>query len=215
VSRRAGLVVCLLVIPAAAFAQPHRGSIEVGGGIVWTGGYDAGSAAANETRNPSTGSTPLTLFLTSSRMLGAIGVDARAGVYVARRVLVEGTFAFSRPVLRAHLSGDFEGAIETDADTNVSTYIFGAAVTYGFGDGRVVPFASAGAGRIRQVPEGGDVLTGVEAHAAGGVTYALTHGRHPLGIRGEIAVSSRSRSVAFEQKHRVVPGASAGLTWRF
>jgi hypothetical protein len=204
-----------LALPALAEAQPHRGSIEVGGGIVWTGGYNAGSASANETRNPSTGSTPLTLFLTSSRMLGTSGVDARAGIYVARRVLLEGTFAFSRPVLRAHLSGDFEGAVETDADTSVATYIFGGALTYHFGDGRFVPFASGGAGGIRQMPEGGDVLTGVEAHAAGGVKYALTDGHHPLGVRGEIAVSSRSRSVAFEQKRRVLPLATAAITWRF
>ena len=34
--------------PYAASATPRAGSIEIGGGVVWTGGYDAGSDAATE-----------------------------------------------------------------------------------------------------------------------------------------------------------------------
>ena len=46
-------IVFVLALPAAASAQPyvgsdtpHRGTVELGGGVVWTRGYDAGSAIA-------------------------------------------------------------------------------------------------------------------------------------------------------------------------
>jgi len=205
----------LAVLPAVASGQPRRGSIEFAGGVVWTGGYSAGSAPANETRNPSGGSTPLTLFQTDSRVLGAIGLDARAGVYLSRRVLVEGLFELRRPVLRTHLSGDFESAASADADVTIASYLFGASLLYDLRAGRAIPFVSGGAGYVREIPEGGDVLTGTEVHAGGGLTYGLTRGHRPLGARLEVQASERSRSVAFDQKRRILASVAAGLTWRF
>jgi len=205
----------LLLVPAVACAQPHRGSIELGGGIGWVGGSAAGSAAANETRNPSTGSTPLTLFQTDSRTLSAATLDVRAGVYITPRLLVSATFQYSRPALRAHLSSDFEGATSIDADTTVSSYTFGATGEYRLSAGGWVPFVSGGAGQLRQVPDGGDVLTAAEIHAGGGIRRALTHGRRPFSIRGEASASFRSRTAGFDQRHHVVPIASAGLMWSF
>jgi hypothetical protein len=204
-------IVLVVLHGTTVYAQ----SFEVGGGFTLAGGYDAGSAGANETRNPSTGSTPLTLFQTSSRVLAATGVDVYAGVYVTRRLLVSARFQYSRPTLRTHLSGDFEGAADTDADTTVSSYLFGGVVEYQFAAGRWTPFVSGGAGQLRDVPDGGDVLTAAEIHAGGGVRRALTHGPHPFGVRGEVVATYRSRGAGFDINHHVVPSASAGLTWRF
>ena len=208
----AGLVLLIALIasrPASAQA------IEVGVALAFTGGYGAGSVAANETRNPSTGSTPLTLFQTDSRVLSAPGVNVHAGMSVTRRLFVFGDFQYSRPRLRTHLSADFEGAPDTNADTTVSSYLFGAGVEYRFTAGTWVPFVSGGAGQVREVPEGGEVLTSVDVHAGGGVRRALTHGRHPLGLRGEVLATFRSRGVGFDSNHHVVPSVSAGVTWRF
>jgi hypothetical protein len=201
--------------PRCALAQPHRGSIELGGAFTWTGGYAAGSAAATETPNPSVSSSPFVLFQTDSRLLAAPGLEVRAGVYVTTQLLVGATLSYSRPTLRTHLSADAEGAAATDADTNVSSYQIGGSAEYQFRAGRWRPFLSGVVGQIRQVPDGGDVLTGIETRAGGGVRYAITHGRHPLAIRGEALAAYRTRSIAFDQKNHVLPIVTAGLTCRF
>jgi outer membrane protein with beta-barrel domain len=212
---RAASVALVLLIALSAVRPASAQSIEVGVTFAFTGGYSAGSAAANETRNPSTGSTPLTLFQTDSRVLSAPGVNVHAGMAVTRRLFVFGDFQYSRPTLRTHLSADFEGAPDTSADTTVSSYLFGGGVEYRFAAGRWVPFASGGAGQVREVPEGGDVLTAVDVHAGGGVRRALTYGRHPLGFQSEVLATFRSRGVGFDSSHHVLPSVSAGITWRF
>lgn len=208
---RPAVILLVLLIPRLAYAQ----RFEVGGAFAFTGGYGAGSAAAKETRNPSTGSTPLTLFQTDSRVLAAPGFDVHAGLYLSRRLLVSAQFQYGRSTLRTHLSADFEGAADADAETNVSSYLVGGGVEYQFAAGAWTPFVSGGAGQLRDVPDGGDVLTAAEIHAGGGVRRALTHGRHPLGVRGEVLAMYRSRGAGFDAAHRVLPSASAGLTFRF
>jgi hypothetical protein len=209
------LAALLLAGPGIAQAQSPRGSFEVSGGVQWAGGYDAGSAAANETRNPATGSTPLTLFQTDSRVLNAPGVDVRAGIYITSKLLLSAVFQYSRPTLRTHVSADFEGAVDTNADATVSSYVIGGEAEYALTSHSWLPFVYGGAGQLREVPDGGEALTAAEIHAGGGVRRSLTGGRHPLGVRAAVAASFRSRSAGFDQKHHAVPTASAGLTWRF
>jgi len=200
-----------VVLPTAAYAQ----RFEVGAAFAFTGGYSAGSASANEARNPSTGSTPLTLFQTDSRVLAAPGIGVHVGVYVTRRMLVSAQFQYGRTKLRTHVSGDFEGAVDVEADANVSSYLVGGGAEYQFNAGSWTPFVSGGAGQLRGVPDGGDVQTAAEIHAGGGVRRAFTHGRHPFGFRGEVLATYRSRCVSFDSDHHVLPAASAALTFRF
>lgn len=204
------LAVPMVLLPAAAYAQ----RFEVSGGFAWTAGYGLGGAAANETRNPSTGSGPLTLFQTDSRMSSAPGVDIRAGVYLTSRLLAAAVFESARPSIHTHVTADFEGASDTDADTPVSSHLLGGEIEYRVTSGAWALAATGGAGQLREVPDRGDVLTAVEAHAGAAVRHALTHGRHPLGIRGDLVASYRSRTLDFDQ-HHVTPRATVGLTWRF
>jgi len=211
----------LLALPAAVSAQPyigtetpHRGTFELGGGIVWTRGYDAGNAIAEETR-PGSG-LPLTLFAVSGSVLDAPGAGAQLGIYLGRRVSVEAAFQYSRPILRAHVTSDFEAAPDTDADEKLTTYLVGGSLLYHFGTGRFVPFLSGGGGYLRQLhEENSDLLTGTEIHAGGGVKYWLGTGGHRVGLRVDAQASARSKSVAFEQKRRIVPSVAAGLTFLF
>jgi hypothetical protein len=214
VGRRA-IVLVLLMTPTVASAQPHRRSIELGGAFAFTGGYDAGSAAASETRNPSLGSSPFSLFETDSRVLSAPGVDVHAGVYLSSRMLVTATFQYSRLTLRTRVSADFEGAADVQADTTVSSYQIGGGVEYRLATRGWVPFLTGGAGQMRVVPDGGDVETSGELHAGGGVRHALTRGRHPFDLRAEAAASYRTGGPGFDARHHVLPSASAGVTWRF
>jgi len=211
-----------LALPAAVSAQPyigatgpHRGTLELGGGAVWTGGYDAGSADATLTR-PATGAAPLTLFSVEGSVRSTPGAGAHFGVYLGRRVSVEATFQYSRPILRVRVTSDFELAPDTDANGTVTSYLAGGSLLYHFGEGRVVPFVSGGGGYLRQLHEANaELLTGTEVHAGGGLKYWLGTGANRFGLRVGAEVSARSKSVAFEQKRRIVPSVTAGLTYQF
>jgi hypothetical protein len=212
-----------LALPAAAAAQPypgnpapHAGSLEISGGATWTRGYDAGSADALLTRAGAAGTPPLTLFTATGTVASGPGAVARVGVYLARRVSVEGTIEYSRPVLRAHLSDDFELAADTDAEETTTSYLAGGSVLYHFGTGRFVPFAGGGGGYLRQLhEENSELLSGTEVHAGGGIKYWFGTGRHRFGLRADAQVSARSKGVAFEQKRRVLPAAAVGLAYLF
>jgi hypothetical protein len=222
---RAGLfaLVFLGALPASAGAQPyagatgpHAGSVELSGGGTWTRGYGAGSADATLSRNSPAGAPPLTLFTVNGRVLPAAGGEVRVGLFLARRVSAEATFQYSRPVLRARITNDVEAATSTDADGTNTSYLMGGSLLYHFGSGHVVPFVSGGGGYLRQLHEANsDLLTGTEVHAGGGLKYWLGTGAHRFGFRIDAQASARSKSIAFEQKRRVVPTVGAGLAYQF
>jgi hypothetical protein len=218
------LVAFLVVaaLPKMAYAQPvyigksmpHRGTFEIGAGGVWIGGYDAGSTNATVTRPGST--TPLTLFAVNSRMQTAPGAHAHLGLFLSSRVSLEGAFQYSRPILRARVTSDFESAPDTDVDGVVVTYLARGSLLYHFGSGRLVPFVSGGGGYLRQIDdENSDLVTGAEIHAAGGLKFWFGSGGRRLGLRFDAGVSARRKSVAFEQKSRIVPAAGAGIAFQF
>jgi len=210
----------LLLTPLSVAAQPYigatgpeAGTIEIGGGVLWSQGYDAGSSAALETRNSGLG--PLTLFETDSNMLSTTGVGAQLGVYLGRRLSAEGVFQYSRPTLRLRPASDFEDAEAINIDGLVTTYVVGGSLLFHFGDGRVVPFVSGGAGYLRQLHEDNAVLvTGSEFHGGGGVKLWFGSASR-IGLRLDAQVSSRDKAVAFEEKRRFIPTLGAGLTVRF
>ncbi len=216
-------IVFVVMLPAAASAQPylgatgpHRGTVEFGGGVTWTGGYDAGSATATLTRNPSTGTAPLVLFSVSGRSRPAVGADVHLGIFLTRRVSAEAALQFSRPVFHTRVTNDFESAPDTDADQTITSYVLGGSLLYHFGNGRFVPFVSGGGGYLRQVHEAGaDVLTGTEAHAGGGLKYWLGTGAHRFGLRVDTLASTRSKSVAIVQNRRLVARVGVGIAYQF
>jgi Outer membrane protein beta-barrel domain len=208
-ARHGLLLFVTLAVPSPALAQS---SFEIGGGVTWTGGFSAGGLDASLAR-PANGSPPLPLFATDSRVEGAAGAIARAAWFVTPRIAVEGGVGFSRPTLRTRILDDFEQATGSEAEVAISSFVFGGSVLYHFGASRFVPFASAGAGRLRQLDEDNvNLVTGTELHAGGGVKYRLS--RH-LGLRVDAAVSTRDKSLAFEEKRRTVPVIGAGATYRF
>jgi len=213
----------LLAMPALAWAQPYigsngpqKGNVEFSGAAAWTGGYDAGDAAALETRNTSTGSGPLTLFNVSGDVRSAPGVEARIGFFLTPRLSAEALFQYTRPVLHANLSDDFEGATGSDADETVSSFLFGGSMLYHFGSGRFMPFVLGGAAALRQVHEdSSEMVSGLEIHGGGGVKWWFNSSGRGFGLRADALLSSRSESVGFEEKRRVVPTVTGGVTYVF
>jgi len=214
--------VLLVVCPLSAAAQPyigsagpHTGSIEVSGSASWTAGYDAGSRSALETANSSTGAPPITLFTTDSELRPAVGVDARVGVYVGSRVSVEGSFQFSRPTLETRIADDFENADPITAKATTTSYLAGGSLLYHFGSGGVVPFVMGGAGYLRQLHEdNAEVVSGSEVHGGGGVKIWMGSARR-FGLRIDAQVSSRSNSISFEEKRRILPTVAFGASYLF
>jgi hypothetical protein len=94
--------------PYIGNTSPHAGSVEIGGGIIWSGGYQAGDRNATET--PNGNGSPFTLFTTTSEVMGGIGADAKIGVYLGQRVSVEGSLQYSKPTLQTQIADDFENA---------------------------------------------------------------------------------------------------------
>jgi hypothetical protein len=158
----------------------------------------------------------LTLFNVSGDVLSAPGLEARAGLFLTPRLSAEALFQFTRPVLRANLSDDFESATGAEADETVSSYLFGGSVLYHFGSGRFMPFVLGGAAALRQLHEdSADAVTGLEIHGGGGIKYWFSDSGHGFGIRADALASSRSKSVGFEEKRRIVPTLTGGITYVF
>lgn len=205
-------VLALTLLLASAGPAAAQSRFEVGAGLTWTGGFDAGGLDAQLSRNPGTATAPLTLYSTSSRLEPATGAVARAALFVTRRLAVEATLEYSQPTLRLTVTNDFEGATGTEATTQVSSYVFGGSALYHFGARRLMPFVIAGAGRLRQLNDDNvDLVTGGELHAGGGVKY---HVGRRVSLRTDVVFSSREKSLAFETRRRTVPIVSASLLFR-
>jgi hypothetical protein len=212
-----------LFIPSAAGAQmlgrdvPHAGTFEVSAGVQSTGSYDFGSSLADETRNPTTGPDPLTLFQGDSSFGRGNGFFARVGIFLRPRIEVEGGVQATRPSLIVRTSGDFESAPDTTIESPLTEYVVDGSLLYHFGRGAFVPFAFGGGGYLRQVLEDASIVeTGSEFHGGAGVKYWFGHARR-LGIRAEGRASSRSGGVSLDgsSKRRFAPTFSAGAAYLF
>jgi hypothetical protein len=231
--RGAGLVVvCLVAGAVAASAQarrppqpprptPHSGTLEIGGGFAWGGGIDFGSSAASLVRNPGTGAGDFDLFDSDSRLDAGIGFRAWLGVYVSPSLALEGGVRLLRPTLATELSGDFEDAADTTASETVNQYTFDGSLVWHFtgarfGGGRGVPFVAGGAGYLRDLHQGNELVeTGVEYHATAGVKYWFSAKPRRAGVRGEAGVSVRDGGFDFGEGTKAVPIASVSIVYLF
>jgi hypothetical protein len=194
--RYTGLVLAMLVVPAVAAAQsslaePPLHRVEAAFSAGWLAGTTLGAADANlRTR---TGNDYL-LFSTDSRFGGAPMLEARASYALTRRYTVEARAGFSRPELRTTISGDVEGAPGIDVTERIDQYTFEGALIVmlpGLRFASLEPFASGGAGYLRQLHEGQTLVEeGVVYHVGGGVKHALFARQQGLlkaaGFRGDL-----------------------------
>jgi hypothetical protein len=150
------------------------GRLEVAGGVGLLGGAALGAEDANLRANASP-AQPYRLFTAESSFQRAGVLEARLGMALTRRYVIEGRLSFSRPELQAALSADVEGAPGLTVVERVDQYVIDAAVLVLFDEARlgpVVPFASAGAGYVRQLHEGLTVIEGGRIyHVGGGIKH--------------------------------------------
>lgn len=226
------VAVCQLAASASASAQiwdgasaqagvGGRGTVEVGGGAGWTGGFDLGDRSATLTRNPGTGSGPFTLFRSDTELVPSPGVQGHLAVYLSRSVSLEAGVNYSRPVLRARLSSDAEDAPALTASETLTRYVFEGSLVFhlvqlSFAEERGVPFLIGGGGHVRELHQGNELVeTGREFHAGGGVKLWFGTARRRLGVRGQAVISVRDGGFDFEDGRRTLPTVSASLLYRF
>ena len=215
-------------MPAPASAQlyighdiPRAGNVEVSGGVVWSKGYDLGSASAEETRNPGTGTGPFALFTTDSRADASIGLQGRIGVYLARSLSVEGAVFVARPKVSTRLTGDAESAPDITATETLTRLIVDGSVLLhftglSFAGGRGVPFVFGGGGYLRDAHEKNEVIeTGNEYHAGGGLHLWFGQGKHRLGVRADVGISRRSGGSDGLDTSRTVPTVAGSIAYLF
>ena len=215
----------LVTLPNVALAQeapsltPHR--MFVGGGAVWSGGYDIGEAAA-ELRGNGIGSTPpvFTLFRAKSRVTRAISPEARVGYSVTRQLAAEFSFALAQPHVSVSISGDAEAPAQQLPGEQLQQFQIGGAVTWqipiprmsnGIGNA-LAPFAIGGATFLRQLHEDRTMgETGQVYYAGGGARYFLRGGHgygRAYGLRADARVNFRRNGIEFEDKMRIFPTVS-------
>lgn len=217
-----------LAFPAAAAAQgyvrrdvPRSGSIELGAAAVWTGGFDQGSASAEETRNSTTDTSPFVLFTADSRTEPVTGALGRVGVYLSRAFSVEGSVEYSRPTMSTRLANDAESAPDVTATEKLTRVIIdGSGVFHlmglAFNRGRGVPFVRGGWGYVREVHEKNEVIdTGSEFHAGGGLKVWFGQGRHRTGFRFDGGVTFRTGGADTPDTRRTIPTVGASLVYLF
>jgi hypothetical protein len=198
---------------------PHAGSWEIGGGVVWAGGFTGATSTAELTRNGED-SGGFDLFTAAGELKGRMGAGATLAFFVSSSVAVEGGFRFSQPVISYRLSADAEEAPDTTAQENLARYVFtGSLVVHlrRMSPGvSTVPFIAAGAGYIRDLHQGNELMeTGQAFHGVVGLKYWFNAAPRRLGVRGEVGVSMTDGGFDFSDKSRVVPIAFASLVYLF
>lgn len=222
---RYGLLWVLVLLGASdAAAQvwvgrsgPRAGAVEISGGGTWIAGQNLAERAATLTPNPGTGSSSFDQFRSEPTLDAVIGAQALVGYYITRAFAIEGGVQYSRPTLSVRLEDDFEGAPSLTATTDITQYLFTGSAVYHFGrSSGVTPFVAAGAGHLRDVHNGNELIeTGVEYHGKLGVKWWTGSGRGRLGLRAEGGVSMRTGGFNFDEDRRVVPIAALSLAYLF
>ena len=196
---------------------PRAGAVEISGGGTWSAGQDLGERAATLTPNPGSGSSSFDLFQTDQRLKPVFGAQALVGYYITRAFAIEGGIQYSRPKLSATFSDDFESSPSVTATTTITQYIFTGSAVYHFGKSpKVVPFVALGAGHLRDVHNGNELIeTGTEYHGNVGVKWWTASAGGRLGVRAEGGVSMRTGVFNFDEDRRVVPTVAVSLAYLF
>jgi hypothetical protein len=219
-----GLLVVALVTPMPAAAQDpgfvHR--LEVTGGVGYITGATLGHTDATLRANALTAQT-FTLFTTDTTLSGSILGEARVGIWLTRRIGVEGCLGYSRPDIRTSVRADAEGAAPTTVVERLDQFVIDAGVLVRLDElrvGRLVPFAAGGAGYLRRVHEGFALIEqGHVYHLGGGVTrdlFSRTRGViRTAGLRADARVYFLSGGASLNDGATTHGSLTGGLFIRF
>ena len=165
------------------------------------------------------GTGPFQLFSTGTTLGSGLGVQGRLAGYLSRHFALEAGIRLTRPSLKVRVTDDIEGAADIRASETLTQYVMEGSAVWHLGalrQGRAVPFVAGGAGYIRDLHEGSELVeTGTEYHALAGFKWWLSDRPRRLGIRTEAGLSIRDGGFDFREERRTVPIASVSLTYLF
>jgi len=216
------LLVIILALPGVAGAQaasPGRLEVSVGAGLL--GGGVLGDAAANLRAGGS--GDPFQLFDATSDLSRSGVVEVRVGYALFRRVSVEVRAAVDRPEWRTRVSADFEGASDATLVERLTEYTIDGGVRVSLEPVRLAgltPFASGGAGYLRQLHEENTLIEERSvAYVGGGLSRSL-HVRQSgllrsVGIRVDARLNLIGGGGSFGDDVRRQGALTAGVSLGF
>jgi hypothetical protein len=219
------LLILAAAVPASAQTAADRPvrRIEVFGGAGLLGGAGLGSANANLRANE-TGRQPYRVFATDSRFHRVVTLHGGAAYALSRRFAIEGQLTFSRPELSTSVTADVEGARPIAIAERVDQYFIDGNVVFMIDElsptARIVPFAEAGAGYLRQLHEG---LTFTEEgevyHVGGGLKYWFVPVRQgvvrAVGLRTDARAYLLARGISLGSRPRPHVAISGSVFFTF
>ncbi len=218
------IAACVLVCadPRAYAQTSDQSRFQVAGGLTWTGSYPIGESSADLIQN-SPGATPpaLTLFRTSSTFESSPGVEARFGVAITPRLMIEVGGAYSKPKVLVDILQDTETTATSFDGETVSQYIVDVSLVWEVpvpSTARVRPYAIGGGGYLRQLHEDDALVETGQLYHFGGGARVFFHGAatgHPFGIRGDVQAAFRRDGIEFEDQRRVMPTVSVLVFFGF
>jgi hypothetical protein len=204
----------LVLTSSSAFAQQtptlreHR--FTIGAGIVWSGAYDIGDAAAALRGNGAGASAPpVTLFTSDSRVTSTASPELRVGFAMTRRVALEFAVSVTQPHIGVAIAGDSEAPSQQLLGEKLEQYLFEGGATWQLPlrvGTKLAPFIVGGFTYLRQLHEDRTLAeTGQIYHAGGGARYFLRGGHgtgRAVGLRGDARVNFRRNGIDFDNTMR-------------
>jgi len=216
------LTVVLLATSAShalqAQGDPSRWAVTVG--PEWYGATRLGEVNATETGN---GTPPVTVFQTSTRLDGGIGVSAGIGVRVTSSLWAETAVRSRSTRLLTDVTGDIEGATPTTASESVQHLQIEAGAQWVIRQwqrGRFTPYLSGGAGYVRQLHGDATLVTsGASGYGGGGVLLELPARAggtfQSLALRFDARAEWLGSGVTFDDAAHVAPALGAAIVFRW
>jgi hypothetical protein len=213
-----GLMTLMLLLLGAGTAVAQKGPpgsrLTMSAGMLTSGGYGIGDAAAQMRRSAPGPESLVTVLRAESRIGTATGLDARLAWALNNDVAVEVGGSYMAPTLGVTISQDAEvpGAMAAERLAQFATEVSALYhLSISGAASRVRPYIVGGVGYLWQVREDRVTReTGRTIHTGGGVNYSVRSGvrGRPFGVRGEARFVHRSGGIEFQDKGRNYPTVS-------
>jgi hypothetical protein len=159
----------------------------LGVGVGWLGGATLGEQPA-DLRAASGG--PYRLFESESDLGASVSFELRVGFGLTPRFGIEGRVARGAPDLDTMVSSDAEARGSFTISESIDQYVFDGGVVIRLDELEtmgLMPFASAGAGYVRQLHEGGGLVEEGQIFYVGGGFTRMFYSRSQGFIRAASA----------------------------
>lgn len=190
-----------------------RGRFEVTVSGGWWSEAGLGQTRASIPGNGVPAGGDFTLFDTTTRITSAPAVEAMLGYRLTPNVALEAGVGLGRPEIRTVVSSDVEVPDTITATDRLTQVVIDGALAVSLPRleiARAIPFVRGGAGYVRQLHEGRQVVdTGQVLFVGAGMTYPLV-ARSRGAIRG-LAVRGEARAVWFRDTFELDEARGANI----